>query len=129
MNTLVLKNCIEKTYALQDLAQPGTNHNKHFSFIVRKNNFLSIGWNMTRKTHTLAHRHGYPFPYIHSELAAIKNFQGSPTEFSRCVLVNTRLIKGRIAFAKPCKHCLNLLDIFEFKDVYYTTDRGDYVKL
>jgi tRNA(Arg) A34 adenosine deaminase TadA len=122
VNVSVLQNCIDKTFALQDLSQPGTNGNKHFSFIVRKHNVLSIGWNMARKTHTMAYRHGYPFPFIHSELAAIKNFQATPSELSRCILVNTRIIKGRIALAKPCKHCRNLLDIFEFKKIFYTTD-------
>lgn len=105
-------------------------HWKHFSFIVRKNNVVSIGWNQPYKTHPLAVKWGYKFGCIHSELHSILKFDNPPAKLYRYSLVNVRLDKhGNVRMSKPCKHCQALLLAFNLGDVWYTNNSGEFVQL
>jgi tRNA(Arg) A34 adenosine deaminase TadA len=100
---------------------------KHFSFIVDKNNILSIGWNDAWKTHPLGKHYGYRFGCIHSELAAILRFKGDKQQLKSCTLINTRINGlGIIGISKPCDCCQGLLRKMHFKRVYYTNHQGEF---
>lgn len=100
---------------------------RHFSFIVCKNEVLSIGWNNVKKTHPLAMKNGYAYPYIHSELDAIVKFGGKLTELRYCSILNVRLTKtGCVTLSRPCKSCQGLLLAFGFKDILYTNEVGKF---
>lgn len=114
-----LKSIIKKCYCLLDMVSH--NKNKHFSFIVKRSKIVSFGWNQPNKTHTMAAKFGYKFPYIHSELSAIKNFPHPNSHLDGLTLINVRIDKrGKINMAKPCKNCMNLIRFFGIRQVIYT---------
>ncbi len=104
---------------------------KHFAFIVRKNQILSLGFNDCNKTHTISHKYGYWNCSIHAELSAILNFKPALRELKKCRLINIRLgRKTREAcMSKPCRYCQELLKEYEFREVWYTTAEGRFVKM
>jgi tRNA(Arg) A34 adenosine deaminase TadA len=128
MNQNLLDSLVEKSFALFELPQSRA---KHFSFVVRKHRLLSLGWNMTTKTHPMAKRFGQEeWPYIHSELMAVRNFPYPPAELDRCVLINTRIgLDKKIRMSKPCDCCRRLIAAFGFREVWYTGVAGDWKQL
>lgn len=121
MNAKTLNGLLTKSRAMVDLPQGRL---RHFSFILRRNKILSFGWNQ-KKTHTLAWQNDYKYMFIHSELAAIKNFPGPPSMLADCVLVNTRIgLCGDVLISKPCRTCQRMIEAFDFKQVIYTTEKG-----
>jgi hypothetical protein len=102
--------------------------NRHVSFILDRNDVISIGTNSNR-THPLSAKYGYPLLGIHSELSAIirapKNI-----EFKKCRLINIRLSSDSWRYnlpifrmSKPCKYCESWCRGM-FKEIYYTTNDG-----
>ena len=76
----------------------------HISFIVRKNELLSIGTNEW-KTHPKALEMGYGYPRVHSELNAYTKLKNKDAD--KLVLMNYRFSPlGKLGMAKPCKYCL-----------------------
>ena len=100
--------------------------NKHVSFIVCKNDILSVGVNSNR-THPLCAKYKYPLLGIHSELSAIIRAP-KDTQFKRCKLINVRLSSDSWKYnrpifrmSKPCKYCESWC-LGMFKEIYYTTN-------
>lgn len=122
MKTSKLPSLLDKCWELRHV--PYGQRSKHFSFILYRNRIVSLGWNQ-KKTHPLAHKYGYEYPYIHSELHSILNFNGSLADLESCELVNIRINrKGKALLSKPCKDCKRLLRSFVFKNVFYTDNEG-----
>lgn len=114
---------INKAIVLFEL--PQHNNYKHFSFIIKRNRIISLGWNLQKKTDTFAHKFKYKHPFIHSELMAIKNFPYPPTELYKCKMINIRLNNNKqLRLSKPCKNCQNLLNFFELKEIWYSHNNG-----
>lgn len=87
--------------------------------IVKGNKILSTGFNKL-KTHPLS---PHPFKSCHAEFMAIKllsseNLKGSSIYIFR----QTKL--GKLALAKPCASCRDLISNSGIKKLYYTTDLG-----
>lgn len=123
MNPTILQKIIKKSHDLIDL--PNARH-KHFSFIIYKNQILSIGINNSFKSHPEAKKFGYRFNSIHSEFDAVKRFPHSLDELKRCKLVNIRLNKRKqLRLAKPCKICQTFLTLLNFKEIWYSTNVGN----
>ncbi len=98
---------------------------KHFSFLVRKNNVLSTGWNYQFKTHPLAVKFGYKYPYIHSEISAITKFPQKVENLKKCVLVNVRIgNNNKPLLSRPCQYCQKLIKAFGIGKVYYSNEYG-----
>lgn len=110
--------------------KPKSNY-KHFSFIIRKNEILSIGWNDSKKTHTKALRYGYPWAYLHSEIAAIIKFPDRPAYLNKCSIINIRLSKTlpKLLLARPCKLCRKTLIELGFRNIYYSNEYGLFERL
>jgi hypothetical protein len=103
---------------------------KHFSFIVKRNKVLAVGWNDGWKTHPYGLRYGTRFSAIHSEWAAINQIDFHWGLLSECSMINIRLKKDlSLGMSKPCSSCLSLLEKFCFKEVWYGDDKGEWVKL
>jgi deoxycytidylate deaminase len=103
---------------------------KHYTFLLRRNAVMSIGWNRPFKTHPLAARFGYKFNSIHSELNAITKYDGRITDLSRFTLVNVRLDKaGDVRMSRPCETCQLMLAAFGVSEVWYTTNDGGFAQL
>ena len=117
---------IRRSYDLLDMIPH--EKNRHFSFILKKNKIVSFGWNQIKKTNTLCWKHKYEYPYIHSEISAIRNFEYPASLFSRCELVNVRVGKNNdISLSKPCEDCIRMLACFDFRKVWYTNENGLFV--
>jgi deoxycytidylate deaminase len=96
---------------------------KHFSFILRKNNIISVGWNKPFKTHPQANKYGYKFNAIHAELAAILKFDKPVSQLRYHTMVNVRLDKqGKIKLSRPCETCQRVLSSFVVGEVWYSTN-------
>lgn len=109
----------ENLYHLPDGRQ------KHFSFLVERNNIVSVGWNQSFKTHPLAFKFGHRFYSTHSELHAIRNFPYHISELADYKFINLRLMGDHsIGIAKPCFCCQNMLEMFGIYNVYYSTSNG-----
>lgn len=115
---------IEKAVIVaQNLIHLPTGRSKHFSFIVRKNNIVSFGYNRADKTHPLANKFGYKHPTIHSELSAILNFNDLQNSHKYSFL-NLRFNTGKLDIARPCPKCQKLLVHYGFNIVTYSTSKG-----
>jgi deoxycytidylate deaminase len=100
---------------------------KHFSFIVCKNEILSMGWNNVKKTHPLALKNGYAFPFIHSELDAIIKFDEPLKKLRYCSIINVRLTKtNKVTLSRPCKNCQGLLLAFGVKEILYSNELSKF---
>lgn len=109
------------------LIDRGRGEQWHFSFIVKRNKVISIGWNNKRKTHAANRRFNYRFDYPHSELVAINGFPYSKDELPYFTLINVRIGRvGDILISRPCPHCYNLLKLLGISSVYYTTNKGEF---
>lgn len=116
------KKILKITHDLQEIP---LGKSKHFSFLVDKNKIVSIGWNRT-KTHTLAHKMGYTWKYIHSELDCIIKFPYKPEDLSGYIMFNTRIDRNQqIKIAKPCRFCQRTLNHFGIKTIY-TNNEGEF---
>lgn len=110
----------------RDLIKCPVGRTKHFSFICRRNDIISFGWNNAKKTHPLARRFNYYDSTTHSELAAILSFPYPISELSRFDFYNIRLSPKdkSIMISKPCECCQELLGYFGVDRVHFTTNRG-----
>lgn len=110
---------------------------QHFSFIMHKKRIVAIGSNH-KKTHPLnlknkkiSDRTGLDVSdqkYTCSEFNAITKLKRlTNIETKRCTLINIRYDRtGKLAEAKPCMSCQNLLKYFEFKKIVWTNSKGEY---
>ncbi len=93
---------------------------KHFSFIVRKNKIVSIGYNQQYKTHPIAAKYGHRFCSIHSEIHAISNYK---YDLSECKIINIRLDQwGNMKCSRPCEFCEKLINDNMLKCIYSNED-------
>jgi hypothetical protein len=105
-------------------------HQRHFSFIVKRNKILSFGVNKGFKTTPLAVRFGWRFDSIHSEVDAVKRFPYAPAELSGCKLYNLRINRSNeLALARPCSGCLHFLSGFAWDKIMYSNSQGEFVTL
>jgi hypothetical protein len=110
----------------------------HFSFIIHKGRIVSIGQN-NRKTHPInlinrktSVKTGEDFSdekHTCSEFNAILKLKKlTNINSKKCSIVNMRIDRNNnLAFAKPCMSCQNLLKFFEFKNVIWTNNQGDFI--
>ena len=95
---------------------------KHVSLILHKNQIVSVGMNKF-KTHPKAHKIGYRFGEMHSELDAFQKIQ-KKYRGKKLQLINVRFNRfGQMRMARPCVLCMPwCLEVFD--EIYYTTDDG-----
>lgn len=116
---------IPKAKSLLDLP---SGRSKHFSFLLRKKKIVGFGYNRSYDTHPIAHKYGYRFDCIHSELDCILSFNHPVRELHKCVLVNLRFLRnGTLAMSKPCQCCQKMIVGFGIKSVIYTNNAGEFV--
>lgn len=119
MNIKLLNKAIQTAISLKTMT-PG--RSKHFSFLIRKSNIVSVGWNNGSKTHPIAAKFNYYSEAIHSELHCILN--ASKID-KKCSMINIRIDKrDKILLSKPCEKCQNLLYHYGINDVIYSYEKG-----
>lgn len=94
----------------------------HFSFLVKKNEIISVGWNNYYKTHPLSKKFGY-YNGIHSELSCIVSCQRS---MRGTYMINTRIKNGDLAISKPCNICQRMLLWYNIENIVYSNDKGEF---
>lgn len=103
---------------------------KHFSYIVHKNNILSVGFNNTQKTHPFACKFKHPYNTIHSELNAIKKMRYPLEILEDCSIYNVRLGQSKhVRLSKPCEKCYNMLMYFNINKIFYTDNDGQFYSM
>jgi len=129
MTNKCFQKLLRKSHRLIPLVKQ--NRTWHFTFILKKQKILTVGYNRFRKTDSFQIRNGYPYGNIHSEIAAIKAFGRPIRELAGLTIVNIRLSKTYsktqstgILLAKPCKYCSRLLSDLEVGTVYYSVPEG-----
>lgn len=95
----------------------------HFTYILRKKKIISMGVNVTFKTHPMAKKYQHRFFSQHSELNAILNFPFKYRTLCNYKIVNIRIRQdGSLASSKPCKACALLLKDMGFKKIFFSTN-------
>ena len=100
----------------------------HVTLLIRGSKIVSHGINLS-KTDTFAYKI-YKYPYVHSELNAIKSCPRN-IDITKCWILNVRLSKNRskLMMSRPCRSCTKLIDAFGIRDVYFTNASGEMEKL
>jgi hypothetical protein len=111
----------------------------HLTFAVKKGRILKIGRNNYNKQHNAKRFGEYKafktsnveskyIPCIHSECDVFRKL--NLDSWSGIEVVNVRLNnKGNLRFAMPCKNCINVLNYFQPKRIFYSTSDGNYDEL
>lgn len=110
---------------------------RHFSFVIYKNRIITIGLNKpkTHPTNLRNRKISYitgedysQYKHTCSEFnSIIKLKKKTNIDTKKCTLINIRYDRNKkIAMAKPCMSCANLLKYFEFKKVIWSTNDGNY---
>lgn len=134
MNINKFTRLVDISYALFDPHHPVRTF--HVSFIVKGSKILSIGIN-SPKTHTLHLRnkkHGRKGNDLSSikkscsELICLNRFKKiSNIEFGKCSLINIRINGNQnLDNSRPCESCQSLLRWANFKNVFYTDNKGKW---
>ena len=109
----------------------------HFSFILHKKRIVAIGSNLAKthptnlKNRKISKVTGEDYSdqkHTCSEFNSITKLRKlTNIDTKRCVLINVRYDRNKkLALAKPCMSCNNLLQYFQFKKVIWTTNEGTY---
>jgi len=109
----------------------------HFSFILYKKKIVSIGMNASKthpinlKNRKVSKRTGEDISeqkHTCSEFNAIQKLKRlTNIQTDKCTLVNLRYDRNwKIAVAKPCMSCENLLKYFSFKKIFWSTNECTY---
>lgn len=83
----------------------------------------------TKKAKDIGDRFGIKkfqdYPYLHAEIDAISKLWGKYYIDGSETLVVVRLHKnGKLAIAKPCVHCMPVLEALNIKKIYWTSEKG-----
>lgn len=106
---------------------------QHFSFVFNKSRLVAIGrnssktspWNLLNKKFSTTGEDISGIKGTCSELSACLKIKKTNIPFSKCTLINIRLMKDKtIGLAKPCESCQSLLRYLEFKHVYFSVNEN-----
>jgi len=123
-----LKNKI--TRLSKDLKDVPNGQCRHISFIVQRNNIVSIGFNNYHKTHPAAKDLNYRFGAIHSELDAYLRVRWDIEDFSKYDLINVRINRfSKIKMSMPCHCCLPFVIKLGFRRIWYSDWNGNFRRL
>jgi len=109
---------------------------RHFSFILDRSKIISIGLN-SPKTHPLNLKYNYvnknnqkisDIVGTHSELSAVIKL--GEEDCSGLTLVNTRINRNNeLDFSAPCSGCCDMIQQLNFKNVFFSNNKGKFDKL
>lgn len=119
----VIKRCIEE-------ANKST-YRFHIGCVIFKGNrIISSGHNYIRSCSSISAKHRAWENSLHAEQAAIIN-AGDKNKLKGCSILVMKVSKtnGYLSNAKPCPYCQASIDYVGIKNVYYTNEEGEIVKL
>lgn len=112
----------------RNMSKEVENNFKHVSIIANHRGcIMAVGLNRN-KTHTLAAKLNYKFPFVHSELDAYAKLSYTDRE-QRLILFNYRFNKnGGIGLSAPCKFCLPWCSVV-FESIHFSMENGEMGEL
>lgn len=115
--------------AFKNIEKPESNQ-KHFSFVMYGNKIISEGWNSSIRTHPLAFRYGYEYPFVHSELDAIAKLPYKVDFLRKCAMVNVRIgRRNNVLLSRPCRSCQKVIMAFNIGSCFYSNEYSNFEKL
>lgn len=102
------------------ISYKSTYKHKIGAVIVYKNKIISFGCN-SMKTHPKSTN---LFLKTHAELRAILNARREDFSGHEIYIYRETKGQGKIATAKPCKYCYNLIKSLSFKEIHYSDYKG-----
>jgi tRNA(Arg) A34 adenosine deaminase TadA len=100
--------------------------NVHVSILTHKNKVISVGRNDYNKTSSaFVDFYRETHNRIHSEMDCIKRARNY-RHLSKCALWNFRFARKNngLLLSMPCNGCMQLINLFDIKQVYFTTPYG-----
>lgn len=92
--------------------------------LLKSNRIVSIGRNWFKRSHTQSQTR---WNGIHAEFDCLNKI--GLEKAKNCTIFVVRITKGgNLAMARPCEHCLNLINKYKIKVVYYTGVQGQVVR-
>lgn len=123
---------------LASMAMNSDHHrSKHSAVIVYKNDVISLACNKS-KSHPFQKRYSKASEaiFLHAEVAAIHNAlkRVSLKELSKSTMYVCRVRinkenKPFFSYSKPCDGCMRAIAEFDIKNVMYTNEKGEFIKL
>jgi deoxycytidylate deaminase len=119
----ILKRCIEE-------ARKSTFDVKIGCVIFKGNNIISSAYNQIRSCSAISIKHRKWANSLHAEQAAILN-AGDWNKLKGCSMLVMKVSKTKeiLSNAKPCEFCEATIRYVGIKNVYYTNEDGEIVKL
>lgn len=92
--------------------------------LLYKGRTIGLGWNQKFKTHSMI-AHLSEFPFLHAESHCILKCRNKDI-LSKCTLVTYRQFRksGQLAPSRPCEVCLQILNLYNIKHIFYTVENG-----
>ena len=123
---------------LSSMAMNSDHHrSKHSAVIVYKNEVISLACNKI-KSHPFQKRYSKANEaiFLHAEVSAIHNALKKVTlkELSKSTMYVCRVRinndnKSFFSYSKPCDGCMRAIAEFDIKNVMYTDESGEFIKL
>lgn len=123
---------------LASMAMNSDHHrSKHSAVIVYKNDVISLACNKS-KSHPFQKRYSKASEaiFLHAEVAAIHNAlkRVSLKELSKSTMYVCRVRINKenrpfFSYSKPCDGCMRAIAEFDIKNVLYTNEEGEFIKL
>lgn len=119
----IIKRCIEE-------AKKSNYHTKIGCVIFKGCKIISSAHNNLRSCSGISKKHRKWETSLHAEQAAILN-AGSWDKLKGCSILVMKVskTKGYLSNAKPCKFCEETIRYVGIKNVYYTNEDGEIVRL
>lgn len=115
------KRCLE-------LAKQSTFRTRHGSVVVHKGKIIGSGFNVNL-THPMVKVYN-EHKTLHAEMVAIMRVKNKRLLKDSAIYVARINPKGTAMLSKPCSTCMKLIrNTWKIKDIFYTDDDGDWVKL
>mgnify|MGYP002641162986 CR=1 FL=1 len=100
------------------------------AILVDGSSIVSKGFNKPHKTHRLVywnHHHDRPeFARMHAEIDALINVSKTISEKCTLYVVRVRKCDNKLAIAKPCKMCMEVIKAMKIKKVIYSIEENHY---
>lgn len=100
------------------------------SVVVYKNSVISTGFN-SKKSHPTQSKYnklryeGYGLPKLHAEIKALLHIKYLNINWGKTKIFVYREYKnGKLALARPCASCFQLIKDMNIKHIYYTSEDG-----
>ena len=113
-------------HAAIEAARKSTYRVKLGAVVFKGKRILSTGWNQIRSS-SLKHKN-YENS-LHAEQSALLGLEWKKLKGCSMLVVKISRAEERLGNARPCDMCMQLMNYIGIKDVFYSNENGEIVKL